>query len=112
MFEISVKKRFESDGICPKILPKSDQNGGLGRVRNRMGTAIEQRAQKVVRTPPFWKSFWGQFGLYNLIVFLLFFERVLFATLGAIGEGMGRKVVPKGSKKVSKRDNLEASVDF
>ena len=42
----------------------------------------------------------------------MFFESVLFATLGAIGEGMGGKVVPKGSKKVSKRDNFEVRVDF
>jgi len=42
----------------------------------------------------------------------MFFERLLFAPLGAIGEGMGGKVVPKGSKKVSKRDHFEARVDF
>ena len=47
-----------------------------------------------------------------MIVFLMFFERVLFATLGAIGEGMGGKVVPKGSKKGSKRDHFEVRVDF
>ena len=42
----------------------------------------------------------------------MFFESVLFATLGAIGEGSGGKVVPKGSKKVSKRDHFEVRVDF
>ena len=42
----------------------------------------------------------------------MFFERVLFATLGAIREAMGAKVVPKGSQKVPKRDNFEARVDF
>ena len=47
-----------------------------------------------------------------MMVFLMFSERVLFATLGAVGECMGGKVVPKGSKKVSKRDHLEVRVDF
>ena len=42
----------------------------------------------------------------------MFFESVLFATLGAIGEGMGGKVVPKESKKVSKRNHFEARMDF
>ena len=42
----------------------------------------------------------------------MFSERVLFATLGAIGEGMGGKVLPKRSKKVSKIYNFEARVDF
>ena len=42
----------------------------------------------------------------------MFSERVLFGTLGAIGEGMGGKVVPKGSEKVSKRDQFESRVDF
>ena len=39
-------------------------------------------------------------------------EKVLFATLGTIGEGMGGKVVPKGSKKVSRRDQFEVRMDF
>ena len=43
---------------------------------------------------------------------MLFFERLLFGTLGAIGELMGGKVVPKGSEKVSKRDHFESRVDF
>ena len=47
-----------------------------------------------------------------MIVFLMFFERVLFATFDAIGKGMGGKVVPKGFKKVSKRDHFEARMDF
>ena len=47
-----------------------------------------------------------------MIVFLMFFERVLFATLGAIRDLMGGKVVPKGSQKVSKSDHFEARVDF
>jgi hypothetical protein len=47
-----------------------------------------------------------------LIVFLLFFERLLFGTLGAIRELMEGKVVPKGSEKVSKRDHFETRVDF
>ena len=42
----------------------------------------------------------------------MFFERDLFATLGAIGESMGGKVVPKASKKGFKRDHFEAGVDF
>ena len=42
----------------------------------------------------------------------MFFERVLFGTLGAIGEATVAKVVPKGSQKLSKRDNFEARVDF
>ena len=42
----------------------------------------------------------------------MFFERVLFATLGAIGEAMGGKMGPKGSKKGPKRDHFEARVDF
>ena len=42
----------------------------------------------------------------------MFFERDLFATLGAIREPMGGKVVPKGSKKVSKSDHFEVRVDF
>ena len=46
------------------------------------------------------------------MVFLLFFERVLFGALGAIRELMGGKVVPKGSEKVSKRDHFETRVDF
>ena len=46
------------------------------------------------------------------MIFLMFFESVLFATLSAIGEPMGGKVVPKGSKKVSKRDHVEVRVDF
>ena len=37
MFEILIESRFESSQICSKIGPKSDQNGGLGRVWNRMG---------------------------------------------------------------------------
>ena len=44
--------------------------------------------------------------------FFSFFERVLFGILGAIGELMGGKVVPKGSEKVSKRDHFETRVDF
>ena len=36
----------------------------------------------------------------------------LWGTLGAIGEGMGGKVVPKGIKKVSKRNRFEARVEF
>ena len=43
---------------------------------------------------------------------MLFFERILFATLGAIREPMGGKVVPKGSQKVFKSDHFEARVDF
>ena len=42
----------------------------------------------------------------------MFFERALFATLGAIGEAMGEKVFPRGSKKVPKRDHFEVRVDF
>ena len=42
----------------------------------------------------------------------MFSERVLLGTLGAIGELMGGKVVPKGSEKVSKRDHFETRVDF
>ena len=42
----------------------------------------------------------------------MFFERVLFVTLGAIGEGMGGKMVPKGFEKVSKRHHFEPRVDF
>ena len=42
----------------------------------------------------------------------MIFERVLFATLGAIRERLGGKVMPKGSKKGSKRDHFEARVDF
>ena len=42
----------------------------------------------------------------------MFSERLLFGTLGAIGELMGGKVVPKGSEKVSKRDHFEVRVDF
>ena len=42
----------------------------------------------------------------------MFSERVLFVTLGAFGEAMGGKVVPKGSRKVSKRDHFEARMDF
>ena len=47
-----------------------------------------------------------------MIVFLMCFERVLFATLGAIREGMGAKVMPKGSQKVPKENHFEARVDF
>ena len=47
-----------------------------------------------------------------MIDFLLFFDRVLFATLGAIREAMGAKVVPKGSQKGFKRDNFVGRVDF
>ena len=42
----------------------------------------------------------------------MFFESVLFATVGAIGEGMGGKMLPKGVKKGSKRDYFEVRVDF
>ena len=42
----------------------------------------------------------------------MFFERVLFATLGAIREAMGAKVVPKGSQKGSKRDNFVKQVFY
>ena len=77
-----------------------------------MGIRIDPGTQRIIGNHPFGRSFWDQFGFENLIVFLMFFERVLFATLGAIGEGMGGKVVPKGSKKVSKRDNFEVRVDF
>ena len=42
----------------------------------------------------------------------MFFERVLFATLGTTGEPMGEKVVPKGSQKVSESDHLEGRVDL
>ena len=44
--------------------------------------------------------------------FCCFFEKALFATLGAIREAMGAKVVPKGSQKESKRDNFVGRVDF
>ena len=47
-----------------------------------------------------------------MIVFLSLFETVLFATLGAIREAMGTKVVAKGSQKRSKRDNFVGRVDF
>ena len=46
------------------------------------------------------------------MVFSMFFERVIFATLGAIREAMGTKVVAKGSQKRSKRDNFVGRVDF
>ena len=46
------------------------------------------------------------------MIFFMFSERVLFATLGAIGEGMGGKVVPKRSKQEPKRDHFEVRVDF
>ena len=52
------------------------------------------------------------FWLLKFDRFLLFFERVLFGTLGAIRELMGGKVVPKGSDKVSKRAHFETRVDF
>ena len=39
----------------------------------------------------------------------MIFERVLFATLGAIRQLMGGKVMPKGSKKGSKRDHFDAN---
>ena len=42
----------------------------------------------------------------------MFFERLLFGTLGAIGEPMGGKVVPKGIQKVSKSDHFEGRVDL
>ncbi len=42
----------------------------------------------------------------------MFSERVLFGTLDAIGEGMNKKMLPKGSKKVSIRHHFEARVDF
>ena len=42
----------------------------------------------------------------------MFFERVLFATLDAFGEGMGEKMVPKGYQKASKRNPYEVRVDF
>ena len=77
-----------------------------------MGTGIDPGPKASKKTTSFWRSFWGQFGFYNLTVFLMFFEMVLFATLGTIGEAMGAKVAPKGSKKVSKRDHVEARVDF
>ena len=38
----------------------------------------------------------------------MFFERILFATLGGIGEGMGGKVVPKGSKMYPKETILRS----
>ena len=50
MFEFPVENRFESSQICSKIGPKSDQNGGLGRVWNRMGTRIDPEPQKVKKT--------------------------------------------------------------
>ena len=53
MFEISVENTFESNEICRKIWPKSDQNGGLGRVRNRMGTRIDPEPQKVKKNTSF-----------------------------------------------------------
>ena len=42
----------------------------------------------------------------------MFFEKALFATLGAIREAMGAKVVPECSQKGSKRDNFVGRVDF
>ena len=112
MFEFPVENRFENSQICSKIGPKSDQNGGLGRVWNRMGTGIDPGPQTPKSVTPFWRSFWSHFDIQNLIVFLLFFERVLFGILGAIRELMEGKVVPKGSEKVSKRDHFETRVDF
>ena len=47
-----------------------------------------------------------------MIVFLMFSEKLLFGTLGAIRELMGGKVVSKGFKKVSKRHHFEPRVDF
>ena len=77
-----------------------------------MGTGIDPEPQKVKRGTSFWRSFWGQFGAQILIVFFMFFERVLFGVLGLIREAMGGKVVQKGSRKVSKSDHFEARVDF
>ena len=112
MFEFPVENRFESSQICSKIGPKSDQNGGLGRVRNRMGTRIDPEPQRVKLIIPFWGSFWGSVWVLTFDIFCVFSERVLFASLGPIGEGKGGKVLPKGSKKVSKRDHFEVRVDF
>ena len=57
---------------------------------------------------PFLESVW----VLKFDCFLLFFERVLFVTLGGIREAMGAKVVPKGSQKGSKRDHFVGRVDF
>ena len=51
-------------------------------------------------------------GVLKMNVFFVFFERVLFATLGAIREAMGAKVVPKNYQKGPKRDNFVGRVDF
>ena len=77
-----------------------------------MGTGIDPGPQTIKSVTSFWRSFWGQFGSENLMISLMFFERVLFATLGAIGEGMGGNMVPKESKKVSETDHFEVRVDF
>ena len=58
MFEIPVENKFESSQICSKIGPKSDQNGGLGRVWNRMGTGIDPEPHREVRV----YQFGGHFG--------------------------------------------------
>ena len=63
MFEISVENMFETNENYRKYSPKSDQNRGLGRVRNRMGTRIVPEHQSVKSVTSFWRSFWSQFDL-------------------------------------------------
>ena len=100
--------------VAPVVQTKSqkdDQHHGLGRVGNRMEIRIVPESRKAgkKKTVPFGRSFWSHFGSRNLI--FVVFELVLFAALGAIREGIGGKVVPKVSEKVSKRDHVEASLD-
>ena len=57
---------------------------------------------------PFLESVW----VLKFDCFLLFFEKSIFGTLGAIREAMGPKVVPEGSQKGSQRDNFVGRVDF
>ena len=45
--------------IIEKLDFKSDNNGGLGRVRNRMGTRIDPEPQRIKSVTLFWRSFLG-----------------------------------------------------
>ncbi len=62
MFEISIENRFEINENYLKMIKKVIKMGVWGGSGTEWGPGDDPEPQKANPSPPFWRSFWGQFG--------------------------------------------------